>query len=152
MLIDRQYLDLIVDKKSIHKWEDDTPIGFINDLINMWSRKFVLGTSPIQISKIDAYPNSALFLSYMDNIRYPLCQWYGINKTWFQKFLNLIFYFSTMELMQFLSYRSHHGISLNFVYNDGWINPRNLFIRLRKNISNSLNRALYCLVSSVEQF
>ena len=68
MLIDGQYLNLIVAGKAIHKWEDDTPSTFIDNLIDVWSQKVVLRTSFVQLSEIDVDLNKAC---PKDNFRTP---------------------------------------------------------------------------------
>ena len=119
----------------------------------MQSRKVVLRTSLIQILEIDANPNSALFLGDKNNIRYPFSQWYMINNISFQKLFNLGFYcrsFPRMDLTDFFLDLSHHGVSLDLMYNYGWINPRHFFIHPRKKISeffeqSSILFSFFCL-------
>ena len=58
----------------------ETSSTLVYNVIDMWSRKVVLGTSFIQIPKIDVYSNGALLFIDMDNVRYPFRQGYRINK------------------------------------------------------------------------
>ena len=91
MLIDGQHLNLIVAREAIHEWKYDTSSIVVDNLIDMWSRKVVLGTIFIQVSKIDTDSNGALLFIDRDNVRYPFRQVYWINKPSFEKFLNFSF-------------------------------------------------------------
>ena len=45
MLIGGKYLNMIIDKKSVHEQEDDTSSTVVDNLIDMQIRKIVFGTS-----------------------------------------------------------------------------------------------------------
>ena len=116
-------------------------------MIDMWSRKFVLGTRFIQVSKIDADSNGALLFIDRDNVRYPFLQRYRINKTSFQKFLNLSFNscgLPRMDLPKFFHDRFSRGITFNLVDHNGRVNPQHHFKGPAKNIMKFLKKCLIC--------
>ena len=102
----------------------------------MQSRKIVFRTSFFQVSKIDTYSNGALLFVHRENVRYPFCQGYRINKPSFRKFLNFSFYscgLLRMDLPKFFPDRFGRGISFNLVDHNGRVDPCHLFVEPGKN-------------------
>ena len=96
-----------------------------------------LRKSFVQVSEIDVDSNGALLFVHRDNVRYPFCHGYRINKSCLQNF----FYFGfnshgllVMDLMQFLPNKFCYGIGFNFMKNNRQVYPRNFFIFPGKNI------------------
>ena len=113
----------------------------------MQSRKVFLGTSFIQVSKINTDSNGSLLFIDRDNVRYPFHQGYWINNPSFEKFLNFSFNsysLPRMYLPKFLLDRFIHGISSNLMDHNGRVNPRHLFIGPGKNIMEFLKKCLIC--------
>ena len=71
MLIDGQYLNLIVAEKSIHKGKNNASGIVVDYLINIGSGEVVFWTSLIQIPKIDTNPNISLFFLHRDYVGHP---------------------------------------------------------------------------------
>ena len=138
MLIGWDYLNLIIARKSIHEWEDDTSSAVIDDLINVRCGEIVLWTSSIQIPKIDTNPNGTLFFVDRDIARHPFIQRYEVDKTSLKNFFNLflnVCCFPQMYLSKFLTNWLGIMVSPNLMNNNGRIYPWYFFVCPRKNIS-----------------
>ena len=66
----------------------DTPNIVVDNLIDVQGGEVILRTSPIQIPKINANPNSALLFIERDYVGHPFSQGHGINETSPKKFFN----------------------------------------------------------------
>ena len=73
--------DLVVSGEAIHKGENLVPRTLINDLVNKWCGEVVFGTSFVQIVKVSADSNSALFFEDGNRIGHPSGVLNGINET-----------------------------------------------------------------------
>jgi hypothetical protein len=64
-------LDLIVAKEIIHEEQGLMAFTFIDNLVNERGREIVFGTSMIEITKVSANVNSALFCVNRDGVGDP---------------------------------------------------------------------------------
>lgn len=89
VLIRKEYVYLIVAKKSIHEWKIFIPGTVIDNLVDIISWIIVLVKSFINILVIKTYSNSSLFFINEHNIWYPISQRNGVDESCFQQFFNL---------------------------------------------------------------
>ena len=78
MLIRREYLNLIIDIKSIHERKNGTLNTVVNDLIDERGGIVVFGKSLIKIPKVDTKSNCPLFLRNRKYIGNSFFQRHGI--------------------------------------------------------------------------
>ena len=64
-------LDLIVAKETIHEGQSLVTDTFIDNLVNERGWKVVLGTNMVEITKVSADANNALFFVDRDNVGDP---------------------------------------------------------------------------------
>ena len=64
----RSHHNLVITIESIHKRQHCMPCTTINQLVNMWERKIILGASLVEISKVHTNSNLAVLFGNRDDI------------------------------------------------------------------------------------
>ena len=83
------HFDLIVAGEAVHEGEEPISSGIIDQGIDVWQRKIILGTSLVQIPIINTYAYFFIFLRHGNNVGNPIRVGYCGKGTSFQ----LLFYF-----------------------------------------------------------
>ena len=66
------HFDLIITREPIHKGEEHVGHGVINQGVDMWQWKVVLGASPVQILIVDTHVYFPIFLRHENNVGGPV--------------------------------------------------------------------------------
>jgi hypothetical protein len=122
---------LIIAGETIYEREDFTFGIVIDNLVDERGRKFVFGTSFVNIPIINTYTNTATFLVNQDMIRNPFCKSHQINKAGFEFFFNFELYssrFAWVNWTKTLLDRFSSEVGLNLMYNNSRVNTEHLFI------------------------
>jgi len=141
LFVGRCDIDLIITRIIIHRGKDLAPHTLINDLINEGSRIVVFRTSTIKISIICPNADCALFFSYRDNIRHPVCKGDGIDEPSFKKLFNFTLNSSDLPRMHQakpLVNGLHMQIHWYFMHHNARIDAKHFFLRPCKHITKFL--------------
>ena len=65
-------LELIIALESIHKGEEHVDSGIIDQGIDMWQWKVILGVGLVQILVVFAYAYFPIFLRHRNNVGNPI--------------------------------------------------------------------------------
>ena len=68
----RSHHNLVITRESIHKRQHCMPCRTINQHVNMWERKIILGAGLVEISKVHTNFNLAVPFRNRDDISQPL--------------------------------------------------------------------------------
>jgi hypothetical protein len=129
---------LLIAKKIVHERENLTSYALVMNLIDKWCTKVILRTIIIQIMKIHAYSNCALFLVHLNGIGYPFCQWEWIDKSCFEQFLYLSIdhcFFPWVNWSQFFSNKISVFVIMSLVFENSSIYFGNFLIQPSENIT-----------------
>ena len=66
------HFDLILAGESIHEGEEHVGSSIIDQSIDMWQWKVVLGASPVQILIVDTHVYFPIFLRHENNVGGPI--------------------------------------------------------------------------------
>ena len=66
------HFDLIIAWESIHEGEEPIGSSIIDQSIDMWQWKVILGAGSVQIPVVDAYAYFPIFLKHGNNVGNPI--------------------------------------------------------------------------------
>ena len=97
--------DLVTTWESVHEGEEPVGSGIINQGIDVWQRKIILGAGPVQIPIINAHTHFPIVVRHGNDVSNPIWVGYCNKETDFQ----LVFYLF-FDLQNDLRFHSSKGL------------------------------------------